>query len=447
MGGESTDNWASELKATLWLAGPIVLGNLGQILIGVVDTLMIGQIGVVPLGAAAFVNNLFVIPLVSLMGLLAAVTIMVSQSKGAGDERQIGRNIRHGLALTALVAICTIALMAGNSLFLDRYGQESSVVDASREYYWLIVLSLFPALFYHCLKSVWEGLGWSQIPMMVLLGGIGLNIVLNWLLIFGVFGFPELGLLGAGWATLIARTAIALVMFGFTLRAKRFEGLLPRRWLSGYERSEFSRMLKLGLPMGAQHLFEVGAFAGAGIMVGWIGKEALAAHQIAMSCAAMSFMIPMGVSIACGIRVGVAFGSENRAGIRLIYSSTFWFTLVQTVGSALFFLLAGEWLAAQFVDSAPVVSMAAAIFVVVGLFQVFDGAQVACLGALRGMSDVTVPMWITLFTYWIVALPAGYLLGFVLGYGAVGVWCGLALGLLLAAVMLRGRLSILFRES
>ncbi len=424
-----------------------MLGNLGQILIGVVDTLMIGQIGVAPLGAAAFVNNLFVIPLVSLMGLLAAVTILVSQSKGAGDKRQVGRHIRHGLLLTVVVAMCTIGLMAGNSLFLDRYGQEPSVVEASRGYYWLIVLSLFPALFYHCLKSVWEGLGWSQLPMLVLLSGIGLNIVLNWLLIFGAFGFPELGLMGAGWATLIARSIIALVMFGFTLRAKRFNGLLPRRWLSGYEWSEFVRMLKLGLPMGAQHLFEVGAFAGAGIMVGWIGKEALAAHQIAMSCAAMSFMIPLGVSIACGIRVGAAYGSGDRVGMKLIYSTTFWFTLVQTIGSALFFLVAGSWLAGQFVDNASVIAAAAAIFVVVGLFQIFDGAQVACLGALRGMSDVTVPMWITFLTYWVLALPSGYLFGFVLEFGAVGVWCGLALGLFAAAVLLWMRLSSHFRET
>ncbi len=446
MGGESTGNWATELKSTLWLAGPIVLGNLGQILIGVVDTLMIGQIGVAPLGAAAFVNNIFVIPLVTLMGLLAAVTVLVAQAKGAGDSRQVGRHIRHGLAMTVFVSLSAIALMLVNSLFLEHYGQESVVVEAARGYYVLIALSLLPALFYHCLKSVWEGLGWSQTPMVVLLGGIGLNVLLNWILIFGKLGFPELGLMGAGWATLIARTLIAGVMFGMTLRAKRFAGLLPRRWLSGYEWLEFSRMLKLGLPMGAQHLFEVGAFAGAGIMVGWIGKEALAAHQIAMSCAAMSFMIPLGVSIACGIRVGAAVGAGDGAAMKRIYLSTFGFTFVQTIGSALFFLFAGAWLATRFVENPVVVSAAASIFVVVGLFQIFDGAQVACLGALRGMSDVTVPMWITFLTYWIVALPAGYFFGFVLGYGAVGVWCGLALGLLLAAALLWARLRFLFSK-
>ncbi|MDQ8197509.1 MATE family efflux transporter [Pelagicoccus enzymogenes] len=435
------------MKATLWLAGPIVLGNLGQILIGVVDTLMIGQIGVAPLGAAAFVNNIFVIPLVALMGVLASVTVLVAQSKGAGNKRQVGRHMRHGLALTVLLCLGAIALLAVNAGFLDRFGQEPVVVEAARGYYWLIVLSLLPALFYHCLKSVWEGLGWSQAPMVVLLCGIGLNVLLNWLLIFGAWGFPELGLMGAGWATLIARCVVAAVMFGLTLRAKRFDGLLPRRWLSGYEWSEFRSMLKLGLPMGAQHLFEVGAFAGAGIMVGWLGKEALAAHQIAMSCAAMSFMIPLGVSIACGIRVGAAWGAGDLPGMKLTYSTTLGFTLLQTIVSALTFLLGGEWLAGQFVDNDAVIAAAASIFVVVGLFQIFDGAQVACLGALRGMSDVTVPMWITFGTYWVAALPAGYLFGFTFGWGAVGVWSGLALGLFLAAVLLWGRLRFRFRET
>lgn len=433
-----------ELKTTLRLAGPIVLGNIGQILIGVVDTMMIGRIGVVPLGAAAFVNNLFIVPLVTLMGMLAAVTVLVSQSKGAGDKRQVGRHIRHGLAMTFVVSLACCGLMFGNGLFLDRYGQVGEVVEASRLYYWLVVASLFPALLYHCLKSVWEGLGWSQPPMLVLLGGIGLNIFLNWVLIFGKFGFPEMGLVGAGWATLIARCLIALVMFGLTLRAKRLAELLPLRWLSGYDWASFSQMLKLGLPMAAQHLFEVGAFAGAGIMVGWIGKEALAAHQIALSCAAMSFMIPLGVSIASGIRIGAAFGAGDGAGIRLIHRTTFGFTFFQTLCSALVFLLAGKWLAGQFVDDGAVIAAAGSIFVVVGLFQIFDGAQVACLGALRGMSDVNVPMAITFLTYWVVALPLGYVLGFWLEWRAVGVWMGLAFGLLAAATLLRWRLLRLF---
>lgn len=442
MGGEVTGVWGRELKTTLRLAGPIVLGNLGQILIGVVDTLMIGQIGVAPLGAAAFVNNIFVIPLVTLMGLLAAVTILVSQSKGASDARQVGRHIRHGLALTVVVALGTCGLMALNAQFLDRFGQPEEVVAVSGTYYWLIVASLFPALVYHCLKSIWEGLGWSRTPMLVLLAGIGLNIFLNWLLIFGKLGFPAMGLVGAGWATLIARMLVAVVMFVFTLRSTRFEGLLPKRWFSGYEWPAFLKMLKLGLPMGAQHLFEVGAFAGAGIMIGWISKEALAAHQIAMSCAAMSFMIPLGVSIACGVRVGSAYGAGELSGVKLIYSTTLTFTLVQTLGTASVFLFAGEWLAGSFVDDEAVIVSAASIFVVVGLFQIFDGAQVVTLGALRGLSDVNAPMLITFAAYWIVALPLGYLLGFGFDFGAVGVWVGLAAGLLLAAVSLYSRLRI-----
>ncbi|MBK1876946.1 MATE family efflux transporter [Pelagicoccus mobilis] len=441
LGGDSKVSWPVELKTTLRLAGPIVLGNVGQILIGVVDTLMIGRIGVAPLGAAAFVNNVYVIPLVTLMGVLAAVTILVSQAKGASDERQVGRHIRHGLGLSVFVSVAACLLMTGNGFFLDRYGQEAEVVEAARIYYWLITASLLPALVYHCLKSVWEGLGWSKPPMFVLLSGIGLNIVLNWILIFGELGAPKLGLVGAGIATLIARTAVMVAMFVLTLRAGRMKRFLPRRWMSGFEFDSFKSMLKLGLPMGAQHLFEVGAFAGAGIMIGWLSKEALAAHQIAMSCASMSFMIPLGVSISCGIRVGGAFGAQQFRRIRTIYLSTLGFTFFQTLLAALVFLLGGSWLAEQFVENVEVVGIAASIFMVAGLFQIFDGAQVVSLGALRGMSDVNVPMLITFVAYWVVALPVGYLLGFSAGFGAVGVWIGLAVGLLAAALSLFVRLE------
>ena len=426
---------------TLRLAGPIVLGNLGQILIGVVDTLMIGRIGVVPLGASAFVNNVFVIPLVALMGVLAAVTILVSQAKGAGDERSVGRHMRHGLAMSILVSLVTCALMVGNGFLLDHYGQEPEVVEASRTYYWLIVASLVPALVYHCFKCAWEGLGWSNPPMVVLLSGIGLNIFLNWVFIFGNLGAPELGLVGAGIATLIARFAVMVAMLALTLRARRMQRFLPKRWLSGFSFASFASMLRLGLPMGAQHLFEVGAFAGAGIIIGWLSKEDLAAHQIAMSCAAMAFMIPLGISISCGIRVGEAYGAKQLRRIRAIYFSTLGFTIFQTVVSAIFFLLAGAWLAGLFIGDGEVVHLAASIFVVVGLFQIFDGAQVVSLGALRGMSDVNVPMLITFVSYWIIALPLGYWLGFELERGSVGVWVGLAIGLFLAASALFLRLN------
>ncbi len=438
--------WTSELKKTLRLAGPIVAGNVGQILIGVVDTFMIGRVGVAELGASAFVNNLLLVPLVTLIGLFAAVTVLVSQARGAGDAAAVGGHIGHGLLLSLVCAGGAVLVLSINGLFLDGYGQEEAVVEAAWDYYWLMVLSLVPALVYQCLKCVCEGLGWSNPPMVILLSGICVNAGLNWLLIFGKLGFPELGLAGAGWATLIARCLIALGMLAFLLRAKRLEGLLPRRWLSGYAWKGFRSILKLGVPSAGQHMFEVGAFAGAGVIVGWLGKEALAAHQVALSCAAMAFMVPLGVSIACGIRVGAAFGSGDFFQIRLVYLSTLGFTVFQTVLAAAFFLFFGSWLAGFFVEDELVVELAAAIFVVVGLFQIFDGVQVACMGALRGMSDVNVPVLVSFLSYWALALPLGYVLGFWAGLGPVGVWIGLAVGLAFASACLLRRLVRLARQ-
>lgn len=436
-----TNLWR-ELKLTLRLAGPIVVGNIGQVLIGVVDTLMIGRVGVAELGAVSFVNNLFLIPLVSSIGFLAAVPILVSQARGSGDQRQVGRYVKHAMLLTALASLAITALLVVNGFFLDRYGQAPEVVEASRGYYWLIVATLLPSLLYQCLKGMSEGLGWSDPPMVALMSGIGLNVALNWILIFGKLGFPELGLIGAGWATLISRWAIVLGMLAYVLRAGRYAGYLPRRWWRGYRLGEFSGVLRMGIPLWAQHLFEIGAFAGAGVVIGWISKEALAAHQVAMSLAALAFMVPLGVSVATSVRVGETFGAGDLRRLRVICLGSIGFSLMEASFVALSFLVFGEWLAALFVQDAQVVSAAASILVVVGVFQIFDGVQVSSIGALRGMSDVTVPMWVTFVAYWVIALPVGYVVGIARGVGATGVWIGLALGLFCAAVLLVLRLWI-----
>lgn len=443
MGEKGKQSVFGELKPTLRLAWPIVIGNLGQILIGLVDTWMIGKVGVAELGAAAFVNNLFVIPLVAGMGLLTAVPVLVSQAKGGGKLRLVGRFFKHALALTLVVSAATTGLLAANALLLDQYGQPIEVIAVSRGYYWLIVASLLPALIYQCLKGVSEGLGWSNPPMAILLSGIALNVFLNWVFIFGNWGAPALGLDGAGLATLIARWLIAVGMLAYVLKAARFRSCQPRRWRSGYAWSYVSRLLRLGLPAAGQHLFEVGAFAGAGIMIGWLSKEALAAHQIAITWAALAFMIPLGVSVACGIRVGEAVGSRNTEKVRQVCLGAIGFTFVQTAAVATLFLLFGESIARRFVNDEIVIELAGAMLVVVGLFEIFDGAQVTCLGALRGMSDVNVPMIITFVAYWALALPLGYVLGIRGDLGAVGVWVGLALGLLFAAGCLLARLRLM----
>lgn len=433
--------WIRELGLTLRLAGPIAAGNVGQLLIGVVDTLMIGRVGVAELGAVAFVNTLFLIPQVACMGLLASVPVLVSQAKGADQVRDVGRHIKRGMALALAVSALVTALLAANALWLDRYGQEPEVVAVSRNYYWLIVASLVPTLVYQCLKGASEGLGWSKPPMIALLSGVALNAVLNWLLIFGELGFPELGLEGAGWATLIARWAIGGAMVAFVLRSARFRPYLPRSWLRRYGWAGFRPLLRIGLPTAAQHLFEVGAFAGSAIIVGWISKEALAGHQVAITVASVAFMVPLGLSIATGIRAGEALGSRAYERLRAICFSSVAFSVVQTATVGLALLVFSRQIAEAFVADAVVAEIAASLLVVVALFQVVDGAQVASIGALRGISDVNVPMGIAFVAYWLVALPAAYGFGIAAGRGAAGVWIGLAVGLGFAALGLVARLA------
>ena len=428
------------------LAWPIVLGNVGQILIGVVDTMMVGRVGITELGACSFVSNLMMVPLVVAMGLLAAVPVLVSQAKGRGNRFDVQGHFSHSLALTLVVSSLVVLALLVNYRWLGHYGQVADVVVASKGYYLLIVASLVPAFIFQCVKGFSEGLGRANAPMVILVGSIGLNVVLNWLLIFGHWGFPEMGLLGAGWATLIARICSAVGLFLYVLAVRSYRDHVPQRWLAGLRWGGIGSVLKLGVPAAIQNLFEVGAFASSGIIIGWLGVIPLAAHQVAISWAALAFMIPLGISVAVGIRVGDAFGRGAVSEIRRIGFVTIGFVGVQTVVSALLFLVGGTFLASLFVKDAVVVEMAGRILVVVGLFQIVDGAQVICVGTLRGMSDVYVNLVVGFFAYWVIALPIGYLLAIPYGFGAVGMWSGLAIGLGIAAIFLCWRLAWLTRR-
>lgn len=429
-----------ELKKTLALAIPIMLGNVGQVLIGVIDTLMIGRLGVVALGASAFVNNLFLVPYIVLVGFLITVPVLVSQGRASGENAFVKGLFSHTFVLAigmSLVAICGLGI---NYWFLDSYGQDTQVVEQSKLYYLLISLSIIPVGIYQSLKGFSEGLGKAGAPMYILFGAIALNVLLNWMLIFGHLGAPALGLVGAGWATLISRTSMLFMLLGYTQKAAFYNAFLPVRWLVCNRFSYIKSIVRMGVPSALQHLFEVGAFAGAGVIVGWVSAEALAAHQIAMSCASMAFMFPLGVSVATGIRVGELSGKGEVPRLISVCKGAFFFTGIQTSLFAGCLILFGAWLASFFVEDPAVIQMAASILVVAGIFQIVDGCQVVCIGALRGLGDVVLYMFVCFFAYWVLALPLGYWLAFERNMGAVGVWVGLAIGLGCAALLLSWRL-------
>jgi MATE family multidrug resistance protein len=431
--------WTREIAPTLKLAFPIMAGMVSHMLMGLADTVMVGRVGVVPLAASSFVNILLHPPVTFGLGLLSAIAVLTSQAFGARTPAQAGEALRNGL-LASIVFALLVAL--GSHLLLPhlhRFGQEPEVALESRAYLIICGWSVIPALIAHAGKQFSEALHHAWAPNFILLAGVALNIFLNWILIYGNLGAPALGLAGAGWATLLARIVVAVVMLIYLVRNTDIRNFLPVHWFAPLHFSHLKHLLKLGGPVGTQHLLEVSAFAFAALMMGWISAKALAAHQIAITCAATTFMFMVGLGMAVCIRVGHAFGARKFRRTRRI---GFVGVILAALGMSLFglmFMALRYPLANAFVDDSEVVRLAAQFFIVAALFQIADGVQVTAMSALRGLSDVKVPALVAILAYWIISIPLGYYLAFHLGNGPIAIWIALAMGLAIAAIILTWR--------
>lgn len=431
--------WTREIRPTLTLAAPIVAGMVGHMLIGIADTLMVGRVGVVPLAAASFVNTVTHLPFVFSIGLSSAIAVLASQAYGAKKPRECGEVLRHGLAVAIGAGVLTAVGGVCLRPFLHWFGQPDDVVAASGTYLILFSASMLPVLVAHSAKQFCEALNHPWEPTLILLGAVLLNIFLNWVFIYGNWGAPALGLEGAGVATLIARSMMAVATLVYVARAKIYRDFNPVRWLAAPSIGRFRALFRIGLPVGMQHLLEVSAFAFAALMMGWISTEAIAAHQIAITCAATTFMFGLGIGMAVCIRVGQAWGARRYPRMRRIGFMGIVLSGGLMAMFALLFVIAGRPIASLFVESPMVVALGAQLLFVAAFFQVADGVQVSAISALRGQNDVRVPAMIAMLAYWIIAVPIGATLAFGTGLGAVGIWMGLAIGLGAAAVFLTWR--------
>lgn len=435
-----------ELRPTLTLALPIIIGQISQMAMNLTDSAMIGRVGTVPLAGAAFAGNLFGLFYILGIGLLLPVAVLVARARGAKKPEECGQLLRHGLVLATLFGGAEVVVMAVLGTQLERFGQAPEVVAVAGPFYFIIALSLLPVLLFQALRQFAESMGRPWVPMMIMTAGVLLNAGLNWLLIYGHGGFPALGLTGAGYSTLISRTLGAVVLAFWLRQDRAIRPAWPARWRETLSRSRFEAMLRLGLPASGQLLFESCAFTAASIMIGWLGAVSLAAHQIAISCAAMTFMFTLGLATAASMRIGQAAGAHEPERLRPIgfgaLAAGLGFMSVFAIG----FAFGGNWLAAQFVNDTAVIGLAGKLLVVAAFFQLFDGAQVIGAGILRGLTDVRVPTAITCVAYWLIALPGGYWFGVHRGNGAVGVWIALAAGLAFAGIFLAARFAFLTRR-
>jgi multidrug resistance protein, MATE family len=424
-----------ELWPTLVLALPIVVGLLSQMLIGLTDTAFIGRLGAVPLAAAAFTQGLFGMFYVVGIGLLFGPSVFTARDHGAQDDAGGMSWLRHGRVLALAVAVAGFGLLALISTQFERLGQPPEVIAIVRPFFLLISVSLVPALIFHVHRQFAEAVGHAWGPMLIIVLNVALNAFLNWVLVFGHLGFSALGLIGSAWASLVARSFAVLVLVVWLRFSPHFARYRAASW-SGWERDRFVRLLRIGVPAGGMLLFETGAFSACALMMGWLGAVPLAAHQIAQSCASLTFMVPLGLSHAVSVRISRARGEGRTLALRAIGLGALLTGLFVMSSFALLYSLAGGAIAEKFTSARDVATLATRLLAVAAIFQVFDGSQVICVGALRGLTDVRVPAVLTFAAYWLLSLPLGYWLAFHTSLGPVGPWLGLAAGLAGAAVSL-----------
>ncbi len=434
-----------ESRATLLLAIPITIGQVSQMLMGITDSVMIGRTGAVPLAASAFGVGVFNIFFIVGVGLLTPVAVFASRSRGEGRHDEAGEYLRHGLALAVGVAVVEVALILAMGRHLELFRQPREVLAAVNPFFSLIGLSLVPVLAYLALRQFAESMGRPWVPMLVILGGVVLNASLNWVFIYGHLGSPAMGLTGSGIATLISRLLGTAVIFAWLRLDPAMRAAWPARWFAPLSGARLARMLGVGLPVSCSLLFEGGAFGAATIMMGWLGAVPLAAHQVAISCAAFTFMFSLGLSMAVGMRMSAALGRGDRASLRPIWVGAVGMGAALAAANAAIFLIFGRAIAHFFIADPAVISTAAVLLAVAAVFQLFDGGQVINSAALRGLTDVRIPAAITFVAYWLIALPLGYLLGIRGSFGPAGIWSGLAVGLAVAAVLLSLRVLRLTR--
>ena len=428
----------TELRATLALAVPMMIGQFGQMLMGITDTLVLGRVGVVPLAAVGFSNTLLGTLYVGGIGLLTSIGIFTAQAHGANLEKEKIEVMRSALWLSLLAGLAAAALIWLLLPVLRIFGQPAPIEMAAPPYLAIVGLSLVPALGSMAAKTFCEALGKPVMPTMILYVGVTLNLLLNLPLVFGWMGIPALGLLGSAIATFASRCFVLAGVLAYALSLSRLQWSALA--LSRVDWHRVGTLFRVGLPICGQYLAEVGAFSFGAVMMGWIGTVALASHQVVLTCAATTFMFPLGISMAAAVRIGHAVGSQAYAALRRIaFGAIGISTSVSACFAALYFA-AGHDIAGLFTSESVVLDLAARLMIVAGIFQIADGIQVTAAGCLRGLADVRLPMLIGFFCYWVVAMPTAFVIAFIVSPGATGVWIGFAAGLFVAATLLTWRL-------
>lgn len=439
--------WGTELSALFKLAWPLVVAQLAQNALATTDVIMLGWLGPKSLAAATLATTFLFPFLIAAMGIVGAVAPLVAQARGARDIKAVRRIVRQGGWVALLLAAILVPFLWQLRPIYLALGQNPEAVELAEQFILIGAWMVFPALLITVLRSLLSAFDATRVVLWITLAGVAFNAGVNYLLIFGNFGFPRLELRGSAIATVSTNVLMFALMLAYVLRHRRFRRfhIMLRFWRPDWSR--FREIFHIGTPIGLTVFAEVSLFTAAALLMGWLGTDEVAAHAIVLQISSMAFMVPLGVGMAATVRVGIAYGRSDPRGVLLAG----WLSICLGVGfmalTCILFLTAGPAIIALYLNptepaNAHAIVLAASFIVVAGVFQLVDGAQVVAAHALRGLSDTAVPMIVAIAGYWVIGLPIAYVLGFTFNWRGVGIWIGLAAGLAFVAVVLVTRFAM-----
>lgn len=428
-----------ETRKTFALALPMVLGQVGQVSLNFADTAMVGRVGVVPLAGVAFGAGAILLLMVIGANLCSAVHILVARSVGETKQQQTADVLRHGLMVSLLFSVPLGLLFHCNTWVLDLFNQPLDVVEQAKPYTLYTVWSIVPFMVFMCFRNYTEAWNHPWPGFVITVVGVLLNVWWNWVFIFGKWGAPMMGAAGAGFATLLARVVMALLIIAYVVYSKRFVLGWDFKNFLKCKLAYIKEILHLGLPAAGQAVFSLGFLFGTNVMMGWLGANYLAAHQIAFNYCGLFFMVPLGISFAVGIRVGSASGAKDFIKVRNIGLSgvalSALFMLICAIGTLIFY----KWIPVIFLEDAQVITIAAQLLLIVAAFQFFDGVYITAMGALKGLADVRMPTFFVFLSFWVLGFPVAYLCGIYFGFKGAGVWSGLMVAVITCSILMLTR--------
>ncbi|MDG1344487.1 MAG: MATE family efflux transporter [Flavobacteriaceae bacterium] len=448
-------NYTKEFRYNLKLSFPVMLGMLGHTFVAFADNVMVGQLGTAELAAVSLGNSFVFIAMSLGIGFSTAITPLVAEADASNNISEGKNAFKHGLLLCTILSVLLFLIIILLKPIMYYMDQPKEVVELAIPYLNFVSLSLIPLIVFQALKQFSDGLSNTKYPMYATILANVINITLNYLLIFGTFGFPELGITGAAIGTLISRIIMVYFLWMIFKNKEKFKPYITGFNFRKIEKKVTNKLFNLGFPSALQMFFEVGIFTAAIWLSGVLGKNPQAANQIALNLSSMTFMVGIGLSVAAMVRVGNQKGLNDFVSLRRIAFSIFFLTFLIEIIFASFFLVFRDWLPTLYLDqntlvnindNKEVVIIASKLLLVAAFFQIFDGLQVAILGALRGLQDVKIPAFITFISYWIIGFPVSYYLGLHTSLESIGIWIGLFTGLFAASILLYLRFNYLTKK-